>query len=68
MQVPLIDSVIEILERRQVKAKSKFVFPSFGKAGHITEPKGAWKRLLKKAGIADLRIHDLRRTLVHCKT
>ncbi len=63
MQVPLIDLVIEILERRQVKAKSKFVFPSFGKAGHITEPKGAWKRLLKKAGIADLRIHDLRRTL-----
>jgi integrase len=27
------------------------------------EPKTAWKRILTRAGIQDLRIHDLRRTL-----
>lgn len=31
--------------------------------GHIVEPKKAWKRVLERAGIDDLRIHDLRRTL-----
>ena len=63
MQAPLIDEAIQILEKRQGKNKSEFVFHSHGKAGHITEPKGAWKRLLEKAKIKDLRIHDLRRTL-----
>jgi len=27
------------------------------------EPKAGWKRILKQAGIENLRIHDLRRTL-----
>ena len=63
MQVPLIDEAIEILQKRQGENKSEFVFHSHGKAGHITEPKGAWKRLLERAKIKDLRIHDLRRTL-----
>ena len=27
------------------------------------EPKKGWKRILERAGIEDLRIHDLRRTL-----
>ena len=27
------------------------------------EPKAGWKRILDKAGIKDLRLHDLRRTL-----
>ena len=27
------------------------------------EPKTAWKRIIARAGIKDLRIHDLRRTL-----
>ena len=30
---------------------------------HLKEPKRAWKRVLDRAGIDDLRIHDLRRTL-----
>lgn len=30
---------------------------------HLTEPKSAWRRVLARAGIEDLRIHDLRRTL-----
>jgi integrase len=29
----------------------------------LTEPKKGWQRILDRAGIGDLRIHDLRRTL-----
>ena len=31
--------------------------------GHVVEPKKARKIVIEKAGIADLRLHDLRRTL-----
>ncbi len=40
-----------------------YVFPGPGKRGHLVEPKKGWTRILKRAGIQDLRIHDLRRTL-----
>jgi integrase len=33
------------------------------RTGHFVEPKRAWARLLKRAGIEDLHIHDLRRSL-----
>lgn len=42
---------------------SQFVFPGIGKAGHLAEPKKGWQRILERARIADLRIHDLRRTI-----
>src|SRR5262249_52645918 len=42
---------------------SPFVFPGWGKTGHLMEPKTAWKNILDRAGINDLRVHDLRRTL-----
>ena len=32
-------------------------------SGHIVDLKRGWKQLLKRVGIRDLRIHDLRRTL-----
>ena len=60
--VPLVPEAMEILLRRRVNSDSPFVFPSHGKSGHLAEPKKAWKRLLDRAGIADLRLHDLRRT------
>jgi hypothetical protein len=31
--------------------------------GYLIEPKSGWRRILKRAGIEDLRLHDLRRTL-----
>lgn len=55
-----------IILRNRIDAseeKDDFVFPGTGKTGHLTEPKTAWARILKKAKIEDLRIHDLRRTL-----
>jgi integrase len=31
--------------------------------GHLVEPKTAWKDLVERANLTDLRLHDLRRTL-----
>jgi integrase len=42
---------------------SGFVFPGKGQTGHLAEPKKGWARVLHRAGLSDLRIHDLRRTL-----
>jgi integrase len=61
--VPLTPEVIGILKERKNQADSVFVFPGTGKSGHMVEPKSGWKRILNRAGLQDLRIHDLRRTL-----
>lgn len=63
MEIPLVPDAIEILERRKSHASSIFVFPGSGKTGHYTEPKTAWRTLIKRTGLDDIRIHDLRRTL-----
>lgn len=67
--VPLTSKAVEILRRRKEENKpadelqANFVFPGDGISGHIVEPKKAWAAVLASAGITDLRIHDLRRTL-----
>ncbi len=64
LRVHLVDTVIAILKSRfQKYGKQQWVFEGPGKTGHLVEPKAGWKRILQKAGIKDLRIHDLRRTL-----
>jgi integrase len=61
--VTLTPEVIEILHSRHT-TESPYVFPSASSAaGHLMEPKKGWQRVLARAGITDLRIHDLRRTL-----
>lgn len=44
-------------------SQGEWVFESIGKTGHLAEPKSGWKRILQRAGIKDLRLHGLRRTL-----
>jgi integrase len=61
--VPLVPSAVEILEARQQDSDNEWVFPGPGKTGHLVEIKSAWSRVLKRAEIKDLRLHDLRRTL-----
>ncbi len=60
--LPIMPAVKAILLRRALVSTSPFVFPGrYG--GHLKEPKRAWARVLKRAGISNLRIHDLRRTV-----
>jgi integrase len=63
--VHLPAAAVEILERRKDEATGPWVLPGGRKnmTGHLSSPKAAWTRLCKRAGLADLRIHDLRRTL-----
>ncbi len=65
--VTLSPEAVLLLERRKAVTSSAFVFASDrskdGKDDHIKEPKTAWKRIKERASLADLRIHDLRRTL-----
>jgi len=61
--VPLVPEAVAILQERLSFCAGEWVFPGTGKTGHMVEPKKAWRRVLDRAGIDDLRIHDLRRTL-----
>ncbi len=60
--VTLSAEAVEIIRTRQ-GCDSVWVFPGTGATGHLVEPKKAWARVLERAGLTDLRIHDLRRTL-----
>ena len=61
--IPLIPAAIEILENRQKEKSSDWVFAGIGKTGHMSDPKKGWKRIIERAGLSDLRIHDLRRSM-----
>ena len=63
MIVPLIGDSLDILNTRRRAASSVFVFPSHGKTGHLQEPKTGWARIIKRAGLVNVRLHDLRRTM-----
>ena len=61
--IPLIEPAVAILENIKVKKSGEFVFPARSKSGHLESPNKAVKRIFTEAGLSDLRIHDLRRTL-----
>lgn len=63
LTLALSPTEIEILKRRKKHASGEYVFPGNGRTGHYVEPRRAWARLLKRAGIKDLHIHDVRRSL-----
>jgi len=63
MLVPLVGASLDILKSRNSSRSSVFVFPGSGKTGHIIEPKKSWTTLLDRAGLKDVRLHDLRRTM-----
>jgi integrase len=62
--VVLVAPAVVVLQVRQVEAvDSEWVFPGRHAGRYLGEPGRAWKVLIERAGIKDLRIHDLRRTL-----
>jgi len=64
LTVALAAPAVEILSRRyNERGESPYVFPSHSETGYLLYPKKAWGQILERAGIEDLRMHDLRRTL-----
>lgn len=63
--ITLSSPAVALLSRRRDDADDDaiWVFPSDSRTGHLVSPKSAWKRLLERAKIKDLRIHDVRRTV-----
>lgn len=65
MNIPLVPEAVAVL--RDIKTRLDFVtpwvFPADSTTGHYQEPKRAWATLRRRSGLADLRIHDLRRTM-----
>lgn len=61
--IPLTTQAKAILEARSKNKIGDFVFAGDGVTGHMTSPKRAWAKILAKAELKDLRLHDLRRTL-----
>jgi integrase len=63
--VPLTDLAVGLLRRRRAEISSEWVFPSDpgSKSGCVREPRAPWLRILKRAGILHLRVHDLRRSV-----
>ena len=62
-QIPLTEQAIQVLKDIGIRDKG-WVFPSNdSKSGHLENPKKFWQKLLQNAGIDNLRMHDLRRTL-----
>jgi len=63
--IPLTELAVGLLQRRRNEVSGEWVFPSYtGSAeGCVREPRVAWARILKRAGLADLRVHDLRRSV-----
>lgn len=68
--VPLVAQAVQILSNRWAAAQTdkrekarEWVFPGRGASGHLMDPTKPWKSVLERAGLSDVRIHDLRRTL-----
>lgn len=64
MQVPMTNQLRELFEKINHNKNSDWVLPSVrSKSGHLEDPKRPWHELLRRAGIENLRLHDLRRTM-----
>jgi len=68
LKVPVVPEAVEIIKLRKASAHDNavFVFPAEradSKRGYMTGERKAWLRILKAAGLSDLHIHDLRRTM-----
>jgi site-specific recombinase XerD len=61
--IPLTSEAIALLKLREEKKTNEWVFPADSKSEHLISPKKGWRRIVDRAGIKDLRLHDLRRTM-----
>jgi integrase len=64
MTVYLSDAALAVLRRRWSERTEGdlYVFPGYGKTGHIVELKAAWKEILNRAKVEGVRVPARRRT------
>jgi integrase len=63
LTIPLTAVAREVLAARRLQAPGEWVFPSRAASGHIGDYQKQWTALLESAGLKDMRLHDLRRSL-----
>jgi integrase len=61
--IPLVPPALKVLVGRREAANGEWVFPGKVPGEHAKTFRKPWGRLLQRAGITNLRPHDLRRTL-----
>jgi integrase len=60
--LPLSNIVLEILKNMKIRSNSPFLFPGKVPGKPLQEIRKGWETIKKKAGLSDLRLHDLRHT------
>jgi integrase len=61
--VTLSATMFKVLKARADELpRGEYVFPADSASGHITDVKHVWGEFRERAGIPDVRLHDLRRT------
>ncbi|RLA18375.1 MAG: hypothetical protein DRQ62_13700 [Gammaproteobacteria bacterium] len=64
LSIALTVDAVELLNGLQDYKINQYVFGSTrSKSGHIINPVKAFKRICERAGVSDLRIHDVRRSV-----
>jgi integrase len=63
LDLPLTDFVRDLLVARRALGTTKYLFPSVGASGHISEPKFPLNQIALATGIK-ISAHDLRRTYI----
>jgi integrase len=61
--IPLSTAALELLTHIPRCEGNPFVFPGYKKNMPLVNISKAWSRVRKSAGISDIRLHDLRRTV-----
>jgi integrase len=62
--VPLVAPALAILRaRRETANGARWVFPGRRPGDHLRHPERSWSEICTRAGLSDLRPHDLRRSL-----
>src|SRR5437870_2504963 len=61
--LPLPAPLVTVLEALPRVDGNRYVFVGRDDTGHLVDLKRAWDRIRDEAGIPDVRIHDLRRTV-----
>lgn len=64
VSMPLSTQAVELLKARPKVEGNPYVFPSWGKAGHIVDPRDIMKKVSGVAG-SHITPHDLRRTFTN---